>query len=531
MLSKQKLKLQMHKRRASKLRGLAWLGMALSLLVLCFPAVLPINHLKAAGTIDVNSTDDTDVYDGVCTLREAITAAITDTNVGAGECEAGDGDDTINIPAGTYTLTSDLPRYEDDNGSFQGISFIGAGSGTTIIDGVDEYQGIRIYTVGHNASITGITQRRSTNPISIEGTDCSMNDVIQTEGSGLTQFHCSGDVALDHVQQINFSDGFDAGMELNGEDGSTLTVNDLKLANNVPNPNGDNATLTFTGFDTANANNIEISDSGCDDNCYFGGLLLGGDTGEQYSLRNVTISGNTGYIGGAFVQSNSADVKFENVTIANNVALNSGEFQSAGLMYFEMGSGNFTNQNTLLEDNKTESGINQNCFIGTIDGFGTSSTPGSLGSNLSSDSTCTTAFDQTGDINDESAQLAPLADNGGYVKTHAIEGISPVVDKGATIIGMSADARGVNRPQCESFDIGSYEYDGNECPVLGSSDGDGDNSGGSEDSGKSAVSTKKIKHLGVPDTGFGILLNNPIQVAAATSACACGIFLVSRRFA
>src|SRR5689334_6026251 len=68
-----------------------------------------------AATITVNSTADVAANDGQCTLREAITAANTDTSSGAaaGECVAGSGADTIqfNIGSGTpsIALTSGLP--------------------------------------------------------------------------------------------------------------------------------------------------------------------------------------------------------------------------------------------------------------------------------------------------------------------------------------------------------------------------------------------------------------------------------------
>lgn len=56
-------------------------------------------HAKAASVIVVNSKGDTTANDGVCTLREAITAANNDTasGVAAGECIAGSGADTINF--------------------------------------------------------------------------------------------------------------------------------------------------------------------------------------------------------------------------------------------------------------------------------------------------------------------------------------------------------------------------------------------------------------------------------------------------
>src|SRR6185369_1767951 len=67
--------------------------------------------VKPAATITVNSTSDAaNATDGLCTLREAITAANTDAQSGAvaGECIAGSGADTIafNIPgSGVKTIT------------------------------------------------------------------------------------------------------------------------------------------------------------------------------------------------------------------------------------------------------------------------------------------------------------------------------------------------------------------------------------------------------------------------------------------
>ncbi|MEO8586413.1 MAG: CSLREA domain-containing protein, partial [Acidobacteriota bacterium] len=71
-----------------------------------FAAILLASTSARAATITVNSAADTTANDGVCTLREAITAANTDTASGAaaGECAAGAlGLDTIvfAIPAAT----------------------------------------------------------------------------------------------------------------------------------------------------------------------------------------------------------------------------------------------------------------------------------------------------------------------------------------------------------------------------------------------------------------------------------------------
>lgn len=56
-----------------------------------------------AAAISVNTTTDEINRDGDCSLREALQAANADTAVDA--CPAGNGADTIILPAGTYTLT------------------------------------------------------------------------------------------------------------------------------------------------------------------------------------------------------------------------------------------------------------------------------------------------------------------------------------------------------------------------------------------------------------------------------------------
>src|SRR6476659_7405656 len=56
-----------------------------------------------AATIDVTTFTDNLINNGDCSLREAIQAANTDSAVDA--CPAGSGADTIQLLAGTYTLS------------------------------------------------------------------------------------------------------------------------------------------------------------------------------------------------------------------------------------------------------------------------------------------------------------------------------------------------------------------------------------------------------------------------------------------
>jgi CSLREA domain-containing protein len=67
-----------------------------------------------ASTITVNSLQDTEVNDGKCTLREAITAANDDTASGdaSGECAAGSGDDVVHIGVtGTVDLAGGCQTF------------------------------------------------------------------------------------------------------------------------------------------------------------------------------------------------------------------------------------------------------------------------------------------------------------------------------------------------------------------------------------------------------------------------------------
>ena len=60
-----------------------------------------------AASITVNTAVDVIAQRRLCSLREAMIAADTDTASGAlpGECAAGSGADVITLPAGTFTLT------------------------------------------------------------------------------------------------------------------------------------------------------------------------------------------------------------------------------------------------------------------------------------------------------------------------------------------------------------------------------------------------------------------------------------------
>ena len=113
-----------------------WRGSRLLVALAMVAAMLGIARPAYAASITVTTTADEFNTGAACSLREAIQAANTDAAFGG--CAAGAGPDTINLPAGTYTLT--LTGIEDVNHAgdldvSSSMTIAGAGQGSTIIDG------------------------------------------------------------------------------------------------------------------------------------------------------------------------------------------------------------------------------------------------------------------------------------------------------------------------------------------------------------------------------------------------------------
>jgi uncharacterized repeat protein (TIGR01451 family)/CSLREA domain-containing protein len=183
--------------------------------VIFIPVPAPNAH---AATITVNSTSDSDTDgDGQCSLRKAIVNANErpgerpngNPNTPYSDCTAGSGDDTIIIPAGTYTLTKELPLI------IENTVLEGAGIGTTVIDGANTY---RIFFVGYTGKTPNVTFRNMTvqNARAKGGDGGGFGGGGGGAGLGAGLFMYSGNVTVDTVR---FADNQAAGGTGQGDGG------------------------------------------------------------------------------------------------------------------------------------------------------------------------------------------------------------------------------------------------------------------------------------------------------------------------
>ena len=180
--------------------------------------------------------------------------------------------------------------------------------------------------------------------------------------------------------------------------------------------------------------------------------------GEKLNLTNSTVSGNSSSQGaGLFLAhaSGPTDYVLTNNTITNNTATSGG----GGIHVFQT---TIKLRNTIVAGNMSSGG--------TPDFFIQFGRVISLGNNLIGNSTNTgsgTGEYLPSDILNRDVRLAPLADNGGMTKTHALLPDSPAINAGNNCVltangcvdnnpAVPTDQRGAAR--VGNVDIGAFEY-------------------------------------------------------------------------
>jgi CSLREA domain-containing protein len=412
------------------------IGLVLALLLAVALGVQPVPVAHAA-TITVNTTDDELNNDGDCSLREAIQAANTDTAVSG--CAAGNGADTITLPAGFYTLTiagagenanatGDLDITDDltINGDGEGITIIQAGTNST--NGIDRV--LNVYAAGAIVEI---------------------NDVTIRYGS-LADIQCGGGIRNDGTLTLNNTRVSSNTAPAAAGGGGICNVGTLTLNNSTVGYNDAAAGGGIDNFGTLRLNNSTVNDNNA--------ITAGGITNNgTLTLDNCTVSGNDadGYGGG--IANWNGTLTLNNSTIADNTADDDNNgFGDGGGVYVSGGTANV--MNTIIADNQDRGGEAHDCS-GILTSQGYNLFEWGIG--------CSIIGDTTGNINGADPDLGLLAANGGATRTHALQTGSPAIERipngtNGCQAGVSTDQRGYVRAGGagnggSSCDTGAYEYD------------------------------------------------------------------------
>lgn len=440
----------------------------LILATFAFLAVLAFGSGRAhAATLNVT---------GGCTLPIAINSVNAGTNQsGCTATGAAYGtSDTITIPAGTITLTADLPTISED------VVIQGAGMSQTIISGDNgQYKTLNINA--SQASVSGIKLTAYEGcAIAFSETNAVLDD-IEIDGANSTKRNpgnsfCgvealagSGTFTFDsdnlYIHNINAAGSvYIEGILVNPSGGSTINV---ELQNTTFSDihalsGGVNGIFMGAGFLQTGGGNItaNIINTTVDDvtstaiTAPFANIAFadGGDANVTTVVNNITITGTRGAPGSGFL-----------------AGLNTAAFYAIGVGAgaSDNGTVNVSIGNSLMADNLLDS-TPSNCFEGDLTpnygGSGTVVTNiTSLGHNIADDNSC--GFTQNGDKHDIGniiSTLGSLGDNGGAVPTRALLAGSPAISAGAAVLGITTDARGVARPStCPS--VGAFQFEGAVC--------------------------------------------------------------------
>lgn len=379
-----------------------------------------------ADTITV-TTDSGGTGGPDCTLRDAMTAANTDTPTGG--CQAGSGADTIELPVGAIITLTEVDN--DPGGGPSGLPSVNSvvtinGNGTTVQrDDGDGTLQFRILYVAADGNLTlndlavtggGGDWYRDGGGIYNSGTLSLTNSTVSgntgTNGGGI--YNSGTATVIDSTISANkaWAVGWEAEYGDGGGiyNGGTLTVTNSNVSGNIAGFGGG-----IASDGPAILTNSTVSGNGTSPGYALGWPTHGGGIGStaQLTLTNSTVSGNMAY-GGWPGGSGTGGLWSDGgpATLTNSIVANSAGGPDCAGMVIDHGYNN-------IEDGS--------CI----------SDPTSM----------------SGDPN-----LGPLADNGGPTLTHALLLGSIAIDVGDCAGGtITTDQRGVPRPQGRSCDIGAFE--------------------------------------------------------------------------
>jgi hypothetical protein len=513
---------------------------------------LPLRPAYAA-TFDVDRTDDNagatacTAAANDCSLRGAIIAAGTSA-----------GPDTINLPAGTYTLSGSALILDSE------ITLQGAGAASTIIQadasptaalyrvmivttsGVVTLSGVTVRHGGGGTALNGGGIYNSGELLITNGTIVSNNRAVFGEGGGR-----GGGIYNDSTGQLWVVNG--AAVSNNTATiagGGIYNGNflDLQLATIAANTASSGGGLyDITGDVTINLSSF---DGNTAPNDYGGGAILT-ENGTMY-ISYTSFSNNQGYEGGAIragIEGNPMLV-ISSSTFSGNIA--SGEFSSGGgailllgggaMIYNSTFSGNSTTTSgggifvrfgslTLLSDTITNntadsdnsgdgdggglfldsnSDMGNTILAGNTDlsggGPDCASAQGTLNSldyNLIGNTTgCTIGGNTANNITGANPLLGALQNNGGPTSTHLPQAGSPAIDAG-------------DNAACAATPINNLDQRGEPRPI----DGDGNGTAVCD------IGSVEVAFVPVEDPTLSI---NGVSVTEGDTGTVAAVFTVTR---
>jgi Carboxypeptidase regulatory-like domain len=382
-------------------------------------------------TFTVNDTEDApDIFngDGFCTAAFpnhcTLRAAIMEINF------LNQPSNTIILPSGIYTLTrpNTLGVADDAQGDLNlnaNVTINGSDARTTIIQA-----GTTKSTNSSNGNgIDRVIRILGSDPLNIGRLQVFLNSVTIRNGKTLNP---GGGIL---------------------EEASVLTINNSAILDN----NGAGG-AGIASFGKVNIKNSIISGN-------IGGGFGNVNSPNVSSLTNVTISGNSADFGAGGIYNVRGSLIVTNCTISHNTNAASGTFNAGGIARSDQ-FGAVTNiRNTIITNN----------FVNTSIPRDVGGTVISSGTNLIGNAGTSTGWIGSDLLNNTSANLLPLANNGGQTDTHAISSNSAALNAGQNCVvnnicpvfnapfDVTTDQRGQNRLfagfalEALFVDIGAFE--------------------------------------------------------------------------